>query len=124
MSISFNHTIIAAKDRQASAQFFIDIAEAHGIQSWGPFTNIALDDGTMLQFAEPPFDFPPQHYAFLVDDEHFERVYSRITERGLEHWADPQRTKPGETNTEHGGRGVYLLDPAGHYIEFITRPYL
>ncbi len=50
----------------------------------------------MLQFAEPPFDFPPQHYAFLVDDEHFERVYARITERGLEHWADPQRTKPGE----------------------------
>lgn len=78
----------------------------------------------MLQFAEPPFDVPPQHYAFLVDDEHFERVYSRITERELEHWADPQRTMPGDTNTQHGGRGGYLLDPAWHYIEFITRPYL
>ncbi|GAA1858212.1 VOC family protein [Paeniglutamicibacter psychrophenolicus] len=124
MSISFNHTIIAAKDREASAQFYVDLAEAHRIESWGPFTNLQLDDGVMLQFAEPPIDFPPQHYAFLVDDAHFERTYARIQERGIEHWADPQRTLPGQTNTEHGGRGVYLLDPAGHYIEFITHPYL
>jgi hypothetical protein len=33
-------------------------------------------------------------------------------------------THPGETNTEHGGRGVYFKDPAGHAIEIITRPYL
>jgi hypothetical protein len=32
--------------------------------------------------------------------------------------------RPGETNTEHGGRGVYCKDPAGHGIELITRPYL
>lgn len=124
MSISFNHTIVAAKDSEASARFFIELAEAHPIESWGPFTNVQLDDGVMLQFAEPPIDFPPQHYAFLIDDAHFERIYVRIQDRGIEHWADPQRTRPGETNTEHGGRGVYLLDPAGHFIEFSTRPYL
>ena len=124
MSISFNHTIIAAKDSETSAKFFIEIAEARAIESWGPFTNVQLDDGVMLQFAQPPIDFPPQHYAFLVDDAHFKRIYERITQRGLEHWADPQRTRPGQTNNEHGGRGVYLLDPAGHYIEFITKPYL
>ena len=124
MSISFNHTIIAAKDPAASAQFFIDLAEAHSVTSWGPFTNIQLDDGVMLQFACPPIDFPPQHYAFLIDDEHFARTYAKIQAQGIEHWADPQRALPGKTNTEHGGRGVYLLDPSGHYIEFITRPYL
>jgi hypothetical protein len=42
---------------------------------------------------------------------------------GVEHWADPQMTRPGETNTEHGGRGVYFKDPAGHALELITRPY-
>lgn len=124
MSISFNHTIIAAKDSEASARFFIELAEARSTQSWGPFTNVQLDDGVMLQFAQPPIDFPPQHYAFLVDDEHFDRIYERITRQGIEHWADPQRTRSGEFNTEHGGRGVYLLDPAGHYIEFITQPYV
>ena len=40
MGISFNHTIIAAKDREASAQFLIDLAEARRIDSWGPFANI------------------------------------------------------------------------------------
>ncbi len=124
MSISFSHTIIAANDREATAQFNVDLAEAHRIESWGPSTNLKLDDGVMLQFAAPPIDFPPQHYAFLVDDEHLERTFTRIQERGIEHWADPPRTRPGQTNTEHGGRGDHLLDPTGHFLEFITRPYL
>ena len=76
----------------------------------------------MLQFAESSVDFPPQHYAFLVDDELLDRILARITDRGLEHWADPQLTQPGQTNDEGGGRGVYLMDPAGHYVEFTTRP--
>jgi catechol 2,3-dioxygenase-like lactoylglutathione lyase family enzyme len=65
-----------------------------------------------------------QHYAFLVDDELFDRAYQRLCERAIEHWADPQMRRPGETNTGHGGRGVYFKDPAGHAIELITRPYL
>ncbi len=88
------------------------------------FTNVLFDDGVLLQFAEPPVEIQMQHYAFLVDDELFDRAYARLRERGIEHWADPFRKRPGETNTEHGGRGVYFLDPSGHGIEMITRPYL
>lgn len=33
-------------------------------------------------------------------------------------------TRPGETNTEHGGRGVHFTDSAGHAIEMITKPCL
>ncbi|MEW2017835.1 VOC family protein [Rhodococcus sp. NPDC076796] len=123
MSITFDHTIIAATDRDASAQFYLDVLEATSAPSWGPFTNITLDAGVMLQFAEPPFDYHPQHYAFLVDDELFDRAYSKFTDRGVEHWADPQRTRQGETNTEHGGRGDYFLDPGGNLLELITRRY-
>jgi hypothetical protein len=39
-------------------------------------------------------------------------------------WADPQMRRAGETNTGHGGRGVYFKDPAGHAVELLTRPYL
>lgn len=126
MSALFNHTIVAATDSRASAQFYVDILEAEHTTSWGIFSNIMLDDGVMLQFATPPppHEFSPVHMAFLVDDEHFDRALLRLQERGLDYWADPQRTKPQETNTEHGGRGVYFLDPAGHYLELITRPYL
>lgn len=125
MSIRFNHTIIAAKDRHASAAFFRELFELPEAPSWGPFVNIQLQDGVLLQFAEPPVEqIQMQHYAFLVDDELFDRAYERIRGQRIEHWADPQMSRPGETNTEHGGRGVYFKDPAGHAIEMITRPYL
>ncbi|KZE98425.1 MAG: VOC family protein [Rhodococcus sp. (in: high G+C Gram-positive bacteria)] len=123
MSITFNHTIIATTDPQSTAQFYLDVLEATMAPSWGPFVNIQLDDHVMLQFASPPVEYHPQHYAFLVDDALFDRAYDRIRSRDIEHWADPQRTRPGETNTEHDGRGVYFLDPGGNYLELITRPY-
>ncbi|MEU4083907.1 VOC family protein [Streptomyces aureus] len=124
MSVSFNHTIIASKDRHASARFFRELLELPEAPSWGPFINIQLSDGVLLQFAEPPVDIQMQHYAFLIDDELFDRAYRRLCDDGVEHWADPQMRRAGETNTEHGGRGVYFKDPAGHAIELITRPYL
>ena len=123
MTATFNHTIVAAKDRHESAAFYRDLLELDEAPSWGLFTNLQFSDGFLLQFAEPPMEFPPQHYAFLVDDEHFDRAYASIV-ADREHWADPQRQRPGETNTEHDGRGVYLLDPAGHYLELLTRAYL
>ncbi|MFJ7984129.1 VOC family protein [Streptomyces sp. NPDC096351] len=124
MAVTFNHTIIAAKDRHASARFFRELLELPEAPSWGPFVNVRLADGVLIQFAEPPVDIQMQHYAFLVDDELFERAYARLRERGVEHWADPQMKRPGETNSEHGGRGVYFKDPGGHAFELITRPYL
>lgn len=123
MSITFNHTIIATTDPASTASFYIEVLEAAHAPSWGPFVNISLDGGVMLQFASPPIEYHPQHYAFLVDDALFDRAYARLLERKIEHWADPQRTRAGETNTEHNGRGVYFLDPGGNYLELLTRPY-
>ena len=124
MPATFNHTIIAARDREESARFFRELLELREAPSWGVFTNIQLEDGVLLQFAEPSVEIQMNHYAFLVDDDLFDRAYQRLRDRGIEHWADPQTRRPGETNTEHGGRGVYFKDPAGHGIELITRPYL
>ncbi|MFE9310723.1 VOC family protein [Streptomyces sp. NPDC088353] len=124
MTATFNHTIIASKDREESARFFRELLEVRAAPSWGPFTNIQLADGVLLQFAEPPVEIQMQHYAFLVDDDLFDRAYQRLCDHGVEHWADPHMRLPGEINHEHGGRGVYFKDPAGHGIELITRPYL
>ncbi|MGW4495578.1 VOC family protein [Streptomyces sp. NPDC004376] len=107
-----------------SARFFRELLELPEAPSWGPFRNIQLTDGVLLQFAEPPVEIQMQHYAFLVDDELFDRAYRRLCEGGVTHWADPRMRRPGEINHEHGGRGVYFKDPAGHAIELITRPYL
>src|SRR5689334_14208744 len=124
MAASFNHTILAAKDRSESARFYREVLEVQAAPSWGLFTNIQLSDGVLLQFAEPPVDIQMQHYAFLVDDDLFDRAHARLKNLGVTLWADPQMRRPGEINHEHGGRGVYVKDPAGHGIELITRPYL
>jgi catechol 2,3-dioxygenase-like lactoylglutathione lyase family enzyme len=124
MTVTFNHTIIAAKDRHESARFFRELFELPEAPSWGPFINVQLPDGVLLQFAEPPVDIQMQHYAFLIDDELFDRAYRRLCDQGIEHWADPKMRRSGEINDGHGGRGVYFKDPGGHAIELITRPYL
>ena len=56
-------------------------------------------------------------------EEEFDEIFGRIRARGLDYWADPFRRHPGEINTHDGGRGVYWLDPNGHVLEIITRPY-
>ncbi|OSM42299.1 VOC family protein [Nesterenkonia sp. PF2B19] len=124
MTARFNHTIIASTDPAEMAGFYRDLLEADQAPSWGPFHNVQLTDGVLLQFATPPMEFPPQHYAYLVDDDHFDRAYQKITDQQIPHWADPQRSQPGKINQGHGGRGVYLLDPSGHFLELLTRPYL
>ncbi|MFF0279591.1 VOC family protein [Rhodococcus aetherivorans] len=111
-------------DRNESARSFRERLELSEAPSWGPFTNIQLDDGVLLQFAESPVEIQMQRYTFMVDDDLFDRAYRRLCDAGIEHWADPQMRRPGETNTGHGGRGVYFRDPAGHAIELLTRPYL
>ncbi|WP_067510371.1 VOC family protein [Actinoplanes sp. TFC3] len=124
MPVRFNHTIIAAKDKAVSAQFYRDLFELPEAPSWGLFLNVQLDEGVLLQFAEPPVDIQMQHYAFLVDDDLFDRCLATIAGRGITYWADPQMKRPGEVNAEHGGQGFYFKDPAGHAIEIISRPYL
>ncbi|WP_278315509.1 VOC family protein [Lolliginicoccus levis] len=123
MPAQFNHTIIAAKDRHESAAFHKDLLEADDAPCWGIFTNLQISDGVLLQFAEPPVEIQMQHYAFLVDDDHFDRALRKLNDRGIEYAADPFFTRIGEINHEHGGRGVYFRDPAGHGIELITHAY-
>jgi catechol 2,3-dioxygenase-like lactoylglutathione lyase family enzyme len=122
MAIRFNHTIIPAHDKARAAGFFTDMFGLAEPTAWGPFLSVELADGVFLQFAEPGIEFPGHHYAFLVDDDAFDRLLARIQELELPHWADPREAMPG-INTNHGGRGVYFRDPSGHGLEAITRPY-
>jgi catechol 2,3-dioxygenase-like lactoylglutathione lyase family enzyme len=123
MAVTFNHTIVAARDRHASAAFLAELLGLPEPTSWGPFTSVELDAGVFLQYAEPQVDeIQMQHYAFLVDDETFDAMYARVQAQALAHWADPRMATAG-INTNHGGRGLYFKDPAGHGMEVLTRPY-
>ena len=123
MSVDLNHTIVWCSDPQRSAGF---MAEMLGLPGPGPlyhFLVIETGNGVSLDFAEKQGTVSQQHYAFLVGETEFDGIYRRIRERGLDHWADPARARPGEINRNDGGRGVYFLDPDGHVLEALTRPY-
>ncbi|GAC70708.1 VOC family protein [Gordonia soli] len=122
MTVSFNHTIIGSHDPVGSAAFYRTILGAREAPGWGPFTNILLDDDTLLQFASGPVN-DPVHMAFLMSEEEFDRGYAILVRDGIEHWADPQMRRPNEVATDEGRR-VYFKDPSGHYLEMLTQPYL
>lgn len=125
MAITFNHTIVAAKNKTESATFLTELFGLPAPQPFGHFMAVTLNHGVSLDYADMPEgqEICPQHYAFLVSEDEFTEIYGRIQQRGMEHWADPRQTRPGEINRNDGGRGVYFLDPSGHYLEILTRPY-
>ena len=125
MPIEFNHTIVAARDKRESAEFLAELFGLPRPVPFGHFLTVALEHGATLDYdnAAEGVEIRPQHYAFLVSEDDFDAIYSKIQSRGLQHWADPGRQRPGEINTRDDGRGVYFPDPAGHFLEILTRPY-
>jgi catechol 2,3-dioxygenase-like lactoylglutathione lyase family enzyme len=124
MSVELNHTIIHARDNRESAEFLAHILGLEVGTEWGPFIPVTTSNGVTLDFATIPAEsIVMQHYAFLVSDREFDGALARIQAAGISYYADPHLKQPGEINRNHGGLGVYFMDPAGHGMEIITRPY-
>jgi catechol 2,3-dioxygenase-like lactoylglutathione lyase family enzyme len=123
MSVELNHTIVAARDRHASAAFLAEVLGLAPPTPFGPFMVVETANGVSLDFADTDGDVTSQHYAFLVSEAEFDEILGRIRQRDLPYWADPGRHRQGEINRNDGGRGVYFPDPDDHLLEIITRPY-
>lgn len=123
MPVQLNHTIVSARDRDASATFVAEVLGLAAPKPFGPFLCVETDNGVTLDFADADGEIVPQHYAFLITEPEFDEIFGRIRSRGLSYWADPGQSQVGEVNHHDGGRGVYFEDPSGHLLEIITRPY-
>ncbi|MET0545546.1 MAG: VOC family protein [Caulobacterales bacterium] len=123
MAVQLNHTIIWCHDNKQSSAFLAEILGRPAPRVFHHFMIVDLDNGVSLDFMAKTGDVALQHYAFLISEPEFDQIFGRIRERGLDYWADPARTQAGDINHHDGGRGVYFLDPNGHVLEVITRPY-
>ncbi|MCP9958121.1 MULTISPECIES: VOC family protein [Streptomyces] len=124
MSVELNHTIVAAKDRRESAEFLARVLGLEVGPELGPFLPVQTANGVTLDFATVPEEhITRQHYAFLVSEAEFDAAFERIRQEDIPYWADPHQERPGEINRNDGGRGLYFLDPSGHAMEILTRPY-
>ncbi|GAA2364957.1 cysteine transferase [Catellatospora methionotrophica] len=123
MPVQLNHTIVMATDRDRTADFLVDLLGLAPAASYGPFRVVALANGVSLDVVRADGPIRTQHYAFLVTEDEFDQIWTRIRERRLTYWADPFHGRPNEINTNDGGRGLYWEDLDGHNLEIITRPY-
>lgn len=126
MSIQLNHTIVGCRDHRVSAEFWADVLGLEVGAPSGFFIPITVGNGVTFDFANvgpQVTEIQPQHYAFLVSEAEFDHAFTKILRYRVDHWADPHRRLPGQINHHDGGRGVYFLDPDGHFLEVITVPY-
>jgi hypothetical protein len=123
MPVHLNHTIVHVRDKNEAATYLAELLGVAAPTAFGPFQVVQLGNDVSLDFINDTAEIHPQHYAFLVSEPEFDQIFGRIQERGLPYWADPFKQRPGEYNTNDGGRGVYWEGPNGHFLEIITRPY-
>jgi catechol 2,3-dioxygenase-like lactoylglutathione lyase family enzyme len=122
VTVQLNHTIVAARDAEASAGYVAELLGLAPPTRFGPFHVVEAGNSVSLDYMAAEH-VHPQHYAFLVTEAEFDEIFGRIEMRGLPYWADPHQTRAGEINRNDGGRGVYFEEPDGHLLEIITRPY-
>ncbi|WP_030025045.1 VOC family protein [Streptomyces monomycini] len=123
MPVQLDHTIMHATDKFASARFLAELTGVGEPVETGPFAAVTFANDLTVDYADTvvePEAIVLQHLAFRVTDEEFDEIFGRIQERGLPYWADPHHHKPQQIGHLDGARGVYVDDPDGHAIEFIT----
>ena len=130
MAIRLDHTIVPARDKDASAKFF---AEIFGLKvSRGFFARVQVNESLTLAFNDEaeswgnsgydPGTNQCHHYAFHVSDADYDGIFSRVKAKGLPYGNGPYDHTNGRTYTRRGGRGFYFKDPYGHLLEVMTVP--
>jgi catechol 2,3-dioxygenase-like lactoylglutathione lyase family enzyme len=123
MTIELNHTIVPARDPQASAHFLAEILGLGVDPRSAHFTPVTLANQVSLDYDQAD-DFEPHHYAFMVSDDEFDAALARIQHGGVTHYGDPRCDETGQIyHSKHveGRRGTYFRDPNGHLMEILTR---
>ena len=130
MAIHLDHTIVPAKDKTASAEFF---AEIFGLTvNGGYFARVQVNESLTLAFTDEPerwgsSGYDPgtgqcHHYAFHVSDAEFEGIFGRVKARRVPYGSGPYNHTDNRIYTRRGGRGFYFKDPYGHLLEVMTVP--
>lgn len=121
MAIELDHTIVPARDKVASAQFF---ARIFGLpfdeRAVGYFAPVQVNERLTLDFDDDANRFNVHHYAFKVSEAEFDAIFGRIQAEGIPYGSEPHSRDDMKNNRRGGGRGVYFCDPNGHILELLT----
>jgi catechol 2,3-dioxygenase-like lactoylglutathione lyase family enzyme len=121
MAIRLDHTIVPAKDKVASANFFAEIFGLT-VSSHGHFAEVRINDSLTFAFSDEPESWDSHHYAFHISDAEFDQILTRVKAKGIPYGSGPFTHTDGRINKRRGGRGFYFEDPNGHLLEVMTVP--
>ena len=120
MSIRFDHTVVAVRDKDATAAYLADLLGLAPAVPYGPFLMHTFANGAHVHLATSASAPVSTHLAFRTGEATFDQVLEQVRRRGISYWADPFRREPGAVYTDDGDRGFYWNDPDGHVLELIT----
>lgn len=118
--MNLNHTIVPARDNEASAKFFAQIFGLTYAGRQGHFAPVRVNGELTMDF-DTWDSFEHHHYAFMVSDEEFEGIFDRVKAAGIPYGSGPMSQDNMEVNARRGGRGFYFRDLDGHSLEVMTR---
>ena len=121
MTIVLDHTIVPARDKDASARFFAQIFGLPYEGVGGHFAPVQVNEALTFDF-DTRDRFESHHYAFHISDEEFDAILGRVQAAGRRYGSGPNSPEDGRINTRRGGRGFYFADLDGHLLEVMTRP--
>jgi catechol 2,3-dioxygenase-like lactoylglutathione lyase family enzyme len=90
MTITLNHTIVWARDKDAAARSFAEIFGLRFEGSGGHFAPVRVNDTLTLDFADAKGTIAGQHYAFHVSDAEFDAILQRVKDAGLAFGSGPR----------------------------------
>ena len=122
MTILLNHTIVPARDKEASARFFAQLFGLRFEGQDGHFAPVRVNETFTLLFDDDIKAFESHHYAFHVSDAEFDAILQRVQAAGLAFGSAPWTLDDAKLNDWNGGRGVYFKDLDGHILEPMTVP--
>src|SRR5215208_3444440 len=121
MTVVLDHTIVPARDKEASARFFAQVFGLPYEGLHGHFAPVRVNASLTFDFDNRE-QFESHHYAFHISDEEFDAILGRVRAAGRRYGSGPATTEDGRINTRRGGRGFYFHDLDGHLLEVMTRP--
>ncbi len=119
MTIVLDHTIVPARDKEASARFLARILGLRYEGGVSHFAPLRINDTLTLDF-DTDEGFESHHYAFKVGEGEFDEIFGRVKAEGIAYGSGPRSLDDMQINHRRGGRGFYFRDPNGHVLEVLT----
>lgn len=88
MAITLHHTIVPARDKEASARFFADTFGLKYEGLSGHFAPVRVNETLTLDFDDAD-SFDIHHYAFKVNEEEFSAILDRIRTAIIPYGSEP-----------------------------------